>query len=630
MMPLFGNPAGLWVLLGVPALVAIHMLQQRSQVARTSTWFLIETLAPDSARGRTWDRWRGSRTFWLQVVAVLLAAWVLGEPRWVRRESTQTVVVVLDASASMEAFRAAATEAASRELAQAAGLAARTTWVIMTTDPGEPALYRGPEREAARAALAGWRPEAGRHDPAPALRLARALAGADGRTLLITDTRAKVPADQRAAGVGEPIENVGFAGATVTREPDGAVWRALVKNHGTATQRRTWQVETAGAKSEPQALELAPGAIVEVAGRLPDGADRATVRLAPDRFAADDGLPLVVPRAKPLAVAVEPGDAAAAFLRKLAEGVDGVTLVAPAAEATATLRLAAVGAAGLAREGRGGIFWPPEEAGRSRVVANEPVAAERDPLVAGLTWQGWIGAGPTGYAVAPGDVPLLWQGRRPLVILRPPAPASAAGNPGVEALRPPAGRKLLLAFDWSASNAARLPATVLMVRRFLEAERDAQRAPYAANFDCGGAVGLAGLPADGECTLDFEPAVAGAGPSPARRLTPAERTGLRAPGRAGFFTVRRGGEVIVRGSAQFADARQGDFRAAERFEVEVRNERTAAIERHTRSDPFAAGWLVLLGAAMLASWWTAGGRSGAVTGSGPGRGETGREEAGAA
>src|SRR5215218_6938180 len=98
MLPIFANPAGLWLLLGVPAILAIHYLQQRAKVARTSTWFLIEKLAPDSARGRTWDRLRSSRALWLQLLAALLATWVLAEPRWVRAESSQTVVVILDAS----------------------------------------------------------------------------------------------------------------------------------------------------------------------------------------------------------------------------------------------------------------------------------------------------------------------------------------------------------------------------------------------------------------------------------------------------------------------------------------------------------------------------------------------------
>lgn len=151
---------------------------------------------------------------------------------------------------------------------------------------------------------------------------------------------------------------------------------------------------------------------------------------------------------------------------------------------------------------------------------------------------------------------------------------------------------------------------MLLARRFLEAERDAQRAPYAANFDCGAPVALAGVPADGTCTLTFEAAGAKPEEKPSVvTLSPAERSGLRAPGRAGFFVVRRGDEVLVRGSAQFADARQGDFRAAEKFVVEVRSERAAAIERNTVPDPFVVVWLALVAAAVLWSWWTRGSRN---------------------
>ncbi len=602
MMPIFANPAGLWVLLAVPAILAIHFLQQRAKVARTSTWFLIEKLAPDSARGRTWDRLRGSRTLWLQLIAALLAAWVLGEPRWVRAESAQTVVVVLDASVALEAFRAPALAAAERELALADGLAARTTWVVMTTNPRQPPLYRGLERAGASAALARWQPELGRHDPGPALRLARTLAGATGRTLLITDTKSKVPPDQRAVGVGQAINNVGFAGATVTREEGGLVWRALVKNHGVTAQRRTWQLEVGATKSPAQAIELAPGALTEISARLPDGAERIMVVLSEDGFAADNFLPLVVPQPKPLTVSVDGGgDATGEFLRKLAESVDGVVINPPAGGAPATLRLARLSAADVASEVRGGIFWPPADQRAQAALLAEAVTAERDALVAGLNWQGWFGTGPYGYAPVAGDVPLLWQGKWPLVFVRP---ATSVATPAKDAPQVTPARKLLLAFDWATSNAARLPATVLLARRFLEAERDAQRAPFAANFDCGAPVLLAGVPVDGDFTLTFEPAGAKAEERPVvTRIAPAERAGLRAPGRAGFFVVRRGEEVLVRGSAQFADARQGDFRAAEKFTVDVRSERAAAIERHTTPDPFVALWLALLAAAVLASWW---------------------------
>jgi hypothetical protein len=432
----------------------------------------------------------------LQLLAVILAAWVLGEPRWIRAESAQTVVVVLDASASMDAFRTPALAAAERELALAEGLAARTTWVIMTTNPRQPALYRGVAREAAGAALVRWQPELGRHDPGPALRLARTLAGTAGRTLFITDARAKAPEDQRTAGVGHAIDNVGFAGATVGREEDGYVWRALVKNHATTPQRRQWQLETAGARSAPQSIELAAGALTEISARLPEGIDRATVVLADDGFAMDNRLPLIVPRSKPLTVSVEGTDDAAEFFRKLAGAVDGVTLAV--ANAPATLRVARLAAAEVAREPRGGIFWPPPDGRAQAPLLTDPVTPERDPLVAALNWQGWFGAGPYGFSAAPGDTTLLWHGRWPLVFLRSTVSEGAAPSTRTH--------KLMLAFDWATSNASRLPATVLLARRFIEAERDAQRAPYAANFDCGALVPIAGVPLDGGFTVTFEPA----------------------------------------------------------------------------------------------------------------------------
>lgn len=597
MMPIFANPAGLWALLAVPAILAIHFLQQRARIARTSTWFLIEKLAPDSARGRTLERLRSSRQLWLQLLAALLAAWVLAEPRWVQAESAQTVVIVLDASASMDAFRTPALAAVEREMTLAEGLAAHTTWVAMTTNAVQPPLYRGEERLAAVAALERWHPDLGEHDPGPALRLARTLAGAGGRTLLVTDRRTKVPADQRVAGVGRRIDNVGFAGASVARDETGVVWRALVKNHAATAQQRTWHWEAAGNRSAEQTLDLPPGALLEISARLPEGASDALVTLSPDAFTADDRLPLVRPAPKPLTVAVEGTDAAAEFFRKLAAEIDGVGVVSGGAPAT--LRVARLNAEQALAEIHGGIFWPPADERQQAALAADPVTPARDELVAALNWQGWLGTGPHGFAMRPGDSALLWQGRFPLVFVRPAGEAMA--RLGVPA------RKLMLAFDWATSNASRLPATVLLARRFLETERDAQRAPYAANFDSNAPVPIAGGPvagdkADTPWTLVFQP-VTGAPPE-TKTIPAAERSELRAPGRAGLFTLKRGDELLVRGAAQFADARQGDFKNAETFFVSVPGEREAAIERNTRADPWVPLWLGLIAVALLWSWWS--------------------------
>jgi hypothetical protein len=593
MMPTFANPAGFWALLAVPTILAIHFLQQRSRRAITSTWFLIEPFAPRSVGGRTWEKLRSSRALWLQLLAALLTTWLLTQPRWPRAESAQTVVLVLDSSSAMEAFREPALAAARREFAAADGLAALTTWVVMTSDPRQPVLYRGPDRDAALAVFPQWQPELGTHDLAPALRLAHSLAGEAGRTLLVTDSRAKVPLGERAVGVGRSLDNVGFAGSNFTRdEAGGLMWRAFVQNRAATPQRRTWWIETAGGRTPSRDVELAPGAFAEVSGPFPEGMEQCTVVLEGDAFTADDRLPLVRPVAKPLAVSIESDDGPAKFFRKLAGGVDGVTFVAPTA---ATLRLARARADELTTEKRSGLFWPQPDQRATASLMSDPVTAERHPLVTDLNWQGWIGTGPHGYAATPTDTPLLWQGRWPLVFLH---------------TTPTGARQLRLAFDWETSNAARLPATVLLVRRFLEMERDAQSAPFASNFDAAAPIVLQGVPADGGLTLAFQPA--GGGEASTRTLATSERTGLRAPGRAGFFTLKRENEIVVRGATQFADARQGDFRAAETFVQDQPAERRAAMERLTRPDPFVRIWMLLLVGLALGSWWT---RGGGATGS---------------
>jgi hypothetical protein len=588
MLPTFANPLGFWALLGVPAILAIHFLQQRSRRVVTSTWFLIEPFAPRSVGGRTWERLRSSRALWLQLLAALTITWLLTEPRWPRAESAQTVAIVLDSSVSMSAFREAALKAATREMAAAEGLAAHTTWLVMTTDPRQPPLYRGPERIAAEASLERWQPELGTHDVMPALRLARGLAGESGRTLLVTDARSKAPSDQRTVGVGHAVENVGFAGSNFLRENGVLNWRAFVQNRSDATQRRTWWIESPAGRTPARDLEIAGGALAELSGGFPDGVEQLTVVLAGDGFAADDRLPLVRPAAKPLVVSVEGDDAAAQFLRKLAGGIDGVKLEASPA---ATLRIARARADGLSAEKRGGVFWPEADQRQSASIMTDPITAERHPLVADLNWQGWIGTGVHGYVATPNDTPLLWQDRWPLVFLH----STAEG-----------ARQLRLAFDWETSNASRLPATVLLLRRFIETERDAQFAPFAANFDAGAPIALTGVPPEGELTLTFQPAVEKREPE-TRPLAASERIGFSAPGRAGFFTVKRSTELVVRGATQFADARQGDFRAAETFFNDDPQERRVAMERLTQPDPLTTFWLIALAGLALGSWWKRGG-----------------------
>ena len=584
------NPAALWGLLALPALVAVHFFQQRSRRVELSTRFLIEALEPESRGGRTWERFRGSRAFWLQVLATLLAVWVLAEPRWRRADSTQTVVFVLDDAVALRAAEGEARAATLALMGEAARAAARTEWVLLTSDPRRPALYRGPDRRGVEAALVAWRPALGTHDYVPALRLGRGLAGPGGLCWFITDRESKVPADQAALGVGRALANAGFAGGEVRREADGGrTWRAVVKNHSGEAQRRAWWIETAAGPGERRTVELAPDAVVELSGVWPAEAERAVLRLEPDGFDADDMLPLVRPEPKRLSARVGVGGETGEFFRRLLRGVEGLEV---GASVSAVLRVVEEDGAWATPPGPAVVLAAAKTgadgaAPAERKLVRAPVVAERHPLVDALNWQGLLGPGAAGLKMNAGDEGLLWQEEAPLAWLRP----GAEGR-----------RQLVLNLEWAAGNAGRLPATVLLLRRYAEEVRDAQAGVRAANFDANGRVEIAEADRAGAGAAAEWSVVTEAGAR--RAVEPAELAVLRAPGEAGFFEVRRGKEVLVRGAAQFADARQGDFRGAGRFRREPpAGESDAARARNTRGDPLAAIWLALAGAALLWSWW---------------------------
>ncbi len=174
----FANPAGFWALLALPVVLGIHFLQRQSRRVVTSTLFLFDALNPVSAQGRRVERLRNSLPLWLQLAAVVLLAWLLAGPRWLRRDSTQRVVVVLDSSVSMLAFHDELGRALPSRLHSLDRTAARTEWRLLETDPARPTLYAGTDLAGLLAALARWTPHLGTHDFAPrAQRRARTRAG---------------------------------------------------------------------------------------------------------------------------------------------------------------------------------------------------------------------------------------------------------------------------------------------------------------------------------------------------------------------------------------------------------------------------------------------------------------------
>lgn len=577
----FANPWGLLALAAIPAIVAIHFLQEQSRRVRSSTLFLLEHARPTSEGGFRLERFQNSLPFWMQVLAACGLAWLLADPRWVHAQARQTVVVVLDSSASMQAFRRETLDAVATRLRGWQAAADRTDWHLLETGPRRPPLYAGRSlAELLQAAEAGWRPVLGTHPFTDAILTARSLVpAAAGGVILVTDRVADVPADVAVLSAATPCDNVGFAGGRVDVVAGKTTWRTLVTNHGDSPQAREITVRAAGGGgldegevlAAPMRIELAPGQTRSLAAEWPaDGRDRIVLSLTHDRLTLDDTLPLVRPVLRRVRVAQRLADKAGDLLGRMAAATDGVDLVADPAEADLVIdRLAAEPAIGAVLVA---VNEAPAEGATGKTSFDTAwVAAEDHPLARDLGWAGLL-SGPAGdLSLTAADTPLLWKGGRPLAFLR---------------VRPqgegPAAEWLVLNWDLSNSTAAKTAAVVVMMTRFVERIRERIPRSWAENFETAQAIRLPG----------------------GRQA--------RAPEEPGFFAVplvAAEGEPreAVTGAAQFADARECDLRTASEIDTldTIRLER---IVKRSVEDPWAAVWIAAAAAAVMMAWaW--GGRS---------------------
>jgi hypothetical protein len=585
---IFGNPAGWWALLGLPALLLIHFLQRKSRRVEVSTLFLLERQNVQSRAGRRLEKWRNSLLFWLQVLAILLLAWMLSEPRWVETGTLQRVALVMDSSLSMEAFRADIEQGLDRDTATLARGAARTEWVLLESDLARPSLYRGEDRAALLNALAGWRPDLGPHDPTAALRAASVAVGNDGLVFFVTDRLPAnpLPVEVHTLAYGRPLDNVGVAAATAEMHEGQPLWRVLVRNYAKVAQQRKWWFESGGQNSPVQTVNLAPGETVALQGAFPPNADRIVFALEPDAFTLDDRIPLMLPQAKPLTITESGPEDFVASLKGVRDMLADTT---PGVNGGADVDFA------LGHElspplGGSQIFFDQVVDSSANLTRAHP-APEPGPLMDELNWSGLLYQMVTPLANQPDDTILLWDGATPLIFLR-----TESGG----------GQSLVCNFDPRHSNATHLPAFVLLMDRFIEEVRRRKAAPERANFLAGQSLRLVLPDTARGARLEVFPAETG-NVSAARTvdLKPAIAAQAQAPSPPGFFTVKVDGQTWLDGAAQFPDPRESDFQNATAIPRDARAQ-VAREESHSHLDSLTPVWLLALLGALLWSWREAG------------------------
>lgn len=574
---IFANPWGALALLGLPIVIAIHCLQQKSRILNVSTLFLLERLAPDSREGRRFTWLRRSLPFWLQILCVLILTWLLLEPRWMRADAVQRVVIVLDSSLSMRAFTDDIVARTSPRLHALAALAPRTYWTLLETDSSRPTLYEGLDLTALEHKLRIWSPSLPAHDPSHALELARSLATHDAIVVFITDRPHEVPSGVDLLAIGEPLENCGLVGSRLLGTGDDLEWQVVVQNYGQKPAHRSWWIELAGQKTGEQSLDLEPGHPKILKGKFPSSLDRLVACLGPDRFALDDRMPIIRPQPKRLTVDLRGDDSTTDLFIRLTQMLPSLA-VAPSGQ-PADLAFITVNP-------RVPI---PDSAHSAIVLLNDPLAkdafqggpfvVEDDPLNLDLNWQGLVIQPGLTLHPGPDDHVLVWKDYIPVVYIR----TLAADH-----------RQLVFNFNFPASNATRLPAFVLLVSRFIEAGRMEKEGPEARNVELAEALTVAANARGGPVILHDSSNAETA-------MTAHSAMNLRAPSLPGFFSVTQGNEALLTGAAQFADARESDFSTAASVDT-LATRRAKLVELHASAEMITPLWLILIGILIVVNW----------------------------
>jgi hypothetical protein len=575
-MPTFANPLGLLALLGIPAVLAIHFLQRKARELPVSTLFLLEHTRREAAGGRRLERLIPSIPLWMQLLAVCLLAWFLAEPRYTRSGSVQRVVVVMDSSASMTVVKEKAIRRLCELLPGLKGGASAMEITVLESMPDKPRLFGGSTLDELRRALEKWQPYEGPTDPSSSLYLARALASRDGTVIYLTDTPVdSLPYGARLLALGEPLENAGFTGVSFTTEEGALVWRALVKNHSAKPLDRTWQVVTSTGSTEPRRLHLDPGALVTVQSAFPKDAENVRVVLSADRFPLDDVLPLIAPKPKPITVFAATSPAFAGLAEKLLHSLDATESTADASSADLSI-VSYNPLDPVMPSGNCMVFV--EDETRTGAWLKGGIVAEENPLMNGLNWQSLLARETIQLERLPTDNVLLWQEKRPLILLR------ETGNV----------RQLLFNFDPSLSNAEKQPVFIVLLHRFAETVRATKVAPVSENLETGQPLKVTAAPGIPLTITATDPTGKPLPPSAIKDRHHA----ISAPG---FLDIRQGKESVLSAAVHFGDPRESDFSRCESRDL-AETPSTSAIERHTRPDPLWRVWILLLLAALLISW----------------------------
>jgi hypothetical protein len=590
---IFTAPWGLLALLGIPAIIAIHLFRRKFPPRPVAGLFLWQILHQKPEGGGKITKLPVTLSLILECLAALALALILAGARLKPASVTEHLVVLLDDSASMAATNAGNESPRDRTIRrildeiESVGRGVRLTIV----QSGErPAVLIGPAALAieAETALQRWKPQAQHHSMTLSLRLARELAGKTGRLMVFSDA----PPDVRGASiiegvrwfsVGEPLANVGIVSAQRSLSPNegkGTISLTL-GNFSKESVKRRLRLTANVQELLSQEVDVPPGTS-SLNLPLPTGLPAVTASLSGDALLRDNEVTLVEPRPQVVSIdnRLPEGRGRDALVRAL-NSITGITrsensqlVFGPATT------LDPPPEPGRWRVGFGRAPARLLQAGQAQDFVGPFIPEKRHPLMQGVTLAGvvWAGALP----IAPvGLHPIVSAGNLPLI--------------GLLDARPDAG--VLFNVDLDRTNLIRAPDWPILISNLVELRRQNLPGPERWNYRAGEWVRVR-LGREPTAPLHFRCGAVD------RALTQNRLMEFIAPSTCPVLHVMEGKDTLYELGVNFLDESETNLSDRATADSGKFNPQSSGMRTETgpESDPFFWTLLVIGGLAMLGNW----------------------------
>jgi hypothetical protein len=290
-------------LLAVP-IILLYMLRLRRRRVTVSSTLLWQHLARDREANAPWQKLHRNWLLLLQLAILALLVLALARPYLpVATLSGGNSVVLLDASASMQAMDGDGAAAATTRFAAAKAEIARQIDNLGGSDrmtlirAGRIPVVLAPatnDRERLRQALAAAQPEAGTADWQAAFALAAGAAQGyqETQVIVVSDgglppTLPPLPAEIHFLPVGRATANLGISALATRRSEDGLLLLAQATNYGEAAAQTLLSVTIDGTLHDSRQLLLAANEHATLTWTLPAGATNIQAELLPADPAQD-------------------------------------------------------------------------------------------------------------------------------------------------------------------------------------------------------------------------------------------------------------------------------------------------------------------------------------------------------